>query len=373
VLLTITLKEEDQSIDGEFSIACVQSNRIEATKAQDIETYTYVRHQMAGMPKGRLLFSGDGINYQLLENALLVKGWRKYTWLDMMNAKDLTQGEDKKVFNGTIRKNNRTIKESIEVGMLNDSALQTIHTDGEGHFQLSTNNLITPEDKKLLLFVNGKSQKDYDIKIENPFYEANRKITKEIKFENYDILQKDSSINSFALAKGEYANVLAAVTVRAKKDDGTFHGKAAYNGQCTDYVCQAGVLNCPNHPRGPGNTRPINGNTYLFFSPGRLYPIPIVYYGDCGITKNNKFILSIDGIYTSKVFYVTDFSTSNTPNPEYLSTLYWNPRVHLNDGNPVTIPFYTGDIPGRFTVVVQGKTDDDVAVGQYFFVVKPDE
>ena len=371
VLLKITLKGEDQSTEGEFSIACVQSNRIEATKAKDIQTYTYVRHQMASLPKGHLLFSADGTNYELLENSLLVKGWRKYTWLDMMNAKDLKQGEDKMIFNGTIKKNNRMIKESIEVGLLNDSALQTIRTDNKGHFELSTNNLITPEGKKLLLFVNGKAQNDYDIKIENPFYAANRRIIKEIEFENYDILEKDSSMHSFALAKGEYAKVLEAVTIKAKKDDGNFYGKALYNRKCTDYVCQYGVLNCPNHIKDPGNTRPINGHTYLSYSSGHVDAV--VYYSDCGITKNNKFILNIDGIYMSKVFYVTDLSISKTPNPEYLSTLYWNPRVHLSDGNSVTIPFYTGDISGRFTVVVQGKTDDDVVIGQYFFVVKPDE
>ena len=56
--------------------------------------------------------------------------------------------------------------------------------------------------------------------------------------------------------------------------------------------------------------------------------------------------------------------------PEYISTLFWNPSVLLNSETPIKISFKTGMIAGKFKIIVQGRTDDDVIYQESFITVK---
>ena len=41
------------------------------------------------------------------------------------------------------------------------------------------------------------------------------------------------------------------------------------------------------------------------------------------------------------------------------------------DGKETNLSFYTSDITGKFRIVVQGITSNDVIYGEHFFEVKP--
>ena len=55
--------------------------------------------------------------------------------------------------------------------------------------------------------------------------------------------------------------------------------------------------------------------------------------------------------------------------PAFVSTLYWNHGVLLNSKDQ-EFTFYTGDITGKFRIVVQGMSNTDLIYGQQFFEVK---
>ena len=93
--------------------------------------------------------------------------------------------------------------------------------------------------------------------------------------------------------------------------------------------------------------------------------IPTAKYG-----AKNKYMIPVDGIYSNKEFYSGNLSNSSASEPEYLSTLYWKHELSLHAGQLSTISLYTGDITGRFRVIVQGITATDVVYGEYFFDVK---
>ncbi len=74
--------------------------------------------------------------------------------------------------------------------------------------------------------------------------------------------------------------------------------------------------------------------------------------------------------FLNKEFYQTDNVSPLITEPEYISTLYWNPQVLLNTDTPIKISFKTGVIPGKFKIIVQGRTDDDVIYKESFITVK---
>lgn len=44
------------------------------------------------------------------------------------------------------------------------------------------------------------------------------------------------------------------------------------------------------------------------------------------------------------------------------TTIYWNPVVKLEPGRETEVSFYTADMPGTYTVVLEGVTRDGQAI-----------
>ena len=129
---------------------------------------------------------------------------------------------------------------------------------------------------------------------------------------------------------------------------------------CGDYVCMYNVFNCKNHTSG--GTYPIVGMTYG----GLTGP----YKGCLAMSKSeqNKF-LKINGINYQKEFYLNDYK--DPQEPAFFSTIYWNYATILNSNKETDVSFYTSDITGKFRVVIQGVTTNDVVYAERFFEVKP--
>ena len=66
------------------------------------------------------------------------------------------------------------------------------------------------------------------------------------------------------------------------------------------------------------------------------------------------------GYYHSKEFYSPVYTTNQTTEPDYRSTLYWNPNVKLNENGEAKILFYAADIATTYSVVLEGLTIDGV-------------
>ena len=100
----------------------------------------------------------------------------------------------------------------------------------------------------------------------------------------------------------------------------------------------------------------------------KYYYGPIVAYGIAsfttykgnldGYTLNpNDVILDYDGLQQERIFYSPDYSTSEqlqSPLPDFRDVLYWSPDISTNEKGNGLFSFYTGDVPGKYFVMLQG-------------------
>jgi hypothetical protein len=147
------------------------------------------------------------------------------------------------------------------------------------------------------------------------------------------------------------------VKVSATKYNSLYSGRR--NG-CNDYVCRFNIFNCPNHRFEFDNRPPVIGVSYN----GRLY------VGCGGRPSDESNVRTLAGIYESKQFYGSDYAVVNPTQPEYLSTIYWRHLVPVTSAKDVDLSFYTGDITGKFRIVVQGITTNGVVFKESAISVK---
>ncbi|RZL39131.1 MAG: hypothetical protein EOO96_01380 [Pedobacter sp.] len=161
------------------------------------------------------------------------------------------------------------------------------------------------------------------------------------------------------LNKNEKAIRLNEVIIKSTKDNSfNYTGEIGKNA-CGDYVCLNDILNCRNHANEPNNTKPVKGKTYKY----------ITYQG-CILEEQNQasHYIEFTGVRHAKEFYLDDYK--DPMEPAFFSTIYWNYATILEAKKETELSFYTSDITGRFKVVVQGATLNDVVYAEKYFDVK---
>ncbi|MES2418494.1 MAG: hypothetical protein V4541_09935 [Bacteroidota bacterium] len=357
VSLKLNLTSEKNAL---VSIACVQNNRLELKNTNDIESYTYLSNELSNLPihvNGNALKDPD-----YLEQILLVKGWRRYTWqgLQASNFTDTIAKLDSVNINGQVTTpSNKNIKTPFDVGLFGSRQTTLITTTTAGLFNLSIDNLITPAEKKLYAFVNSKSKlkSPTSIVIDDGYTRLSEKLAKLIK-PDQQILSSSLQNNTALVLKNNERIIRLKEVVIGTKNDNNFNYSGA--NPCGDYVCSYNILNCKNHINDPRNKPPIAGKQYYTNGVLTLYP-------GCNILDKSIFF-SIKGIHLEKEFYLNDYKDSLEP--AFFSTIYWNYGTVLQNGRETELSFYTSDITGKFRVVVQGITDNDVLYEEHFFEVK---
>ncbi|TDQ08820.1 hypothetical protein [Pedobacter metabolipauper] len=342
--VTLKLKLNEQDTLGMVSIACVQDNRMLMKFSTDIESYVYLNSELGTLPIGAAGRPFEDKPY--LENVLLVKGWRKYTW---QNA-----GYDSLAFHVAFKKFDKTLKKPIDVSYLKEKGMGILQTDSLGTMTLSNEILTLEYGKKMFLVATAKNQGNYNMEVNDPYVKLNKQYAKLFKVAHNELPAAVYNNNELALKSNEKAIRLREVMISGNEVP-VFKGPNA----CGDYVCLYNILNCRNHTWDGHNTLPVAGRTYKEDGTNQL-----VVYKAC---EKNSFLSIIDGVYTKKEFYVNDFA--DPLEPALVSTLYWNAGTVMS-AKEKEIIFYTGDIPGKFRIVVQGITDRDVIFGQHDFEVK---
>jgi len=82
-------------------------------------------------------------------------------------------------------------------------------------------------------------------------------------------------------------------------------------------------------------------------------------------------ILDYDGLQQQRIFYCPDYSIEQNRKsrlPDFRDVLYWSPEVNTNDKGAGAISFYTGDVPGKYVVVLQGISDNGNAGSKNFIL-----
>ncbi|SKA13014.1 hypothetical protein [Sediminibacterium ginsengisoli] len=357
---------------GMLSVACVQDNRLDVRNTTDIESYSYLNHQLADLPFRKDPIGPGEDNKDYLNNILLVKGWRRYNWqgLEKVSAADTLLANIASLqLKGNVTRFEKEAGKPLSLSFITDSAMQLIITAADGSFHIRKEDLVITPGKKLMFFVNEKNKNNYAIQVTDPYARINRNLLAWLPDEQNDQRYLLAShTDSMTLKAGEKAATLATVTVSANKNDGSLYATSALQGRnaCGDYVCSYGILNCMNHSYG---TLPVEGKTYR--TPNGMGMNNTTVYKGCIETKEeNKFMLFVKGVYTAKEFYVADYTKIDPSEQMFLSTLYWNYATVVNSAGETELSFYTSDITGRFRIVAQGITSNGVTHAEASFTVK---
>jgi hypothetical protein len=363
---------QHKPVKAVFSIASVQANRLDPKKMIDIESYFYLKNDLSSFPYRSKIMTDDVENKEYLETVLLVKGWRKYLWQDVekATASDTIQKNDSLTFTGYVLKNNKPLKRPIQIIATNVidskiSALDGFTTDSTGRFILPMDMIEDLSLKGVIkLAVLNEDKLLYKIILNDPYKDMNRMLASHVQLENTRLFIASHSSRADLLPAGEVVRKMAAVIIKARKDNSIYWSKGA--NVCGDYVCMYNVLNCINHPPGTNGTHaPVVGGRY------RVFGGETTYNGCSELWKgkNKDYETTVDGIRTPMEFYVDDLSKKELSDPQYLSTIYWNHAVVTDGNGEASLEFYTGDIAGRFRIVLQGVTNNDVLYGEQFFEV----
>ncbi|MBC7914895.1 MAG: hypothetical protein H7Y07_12325, partial [Pyrinomonadaceae bacterium] len=369
VVLKLKLTEKSgTAIPGIVSVACVQDNRIESIKQQDIVSYVYLKHDLAALNPDPL---GRGIeNKDYLETMLMIKGWRRYTWQNLINTADTDTlwHVQSPVFKGVVHYLDKPLKKPSSIVLLRDSLMDLIETQNDGSFELSRDNLLIPQGRKLFLTINGKDKDNYTFKIVDPLIQINQKLAEQMEIINISYAHNAQSSKDQELKGLQKSVALRDVVIKAVKNASIWKTSALKVNACGDYVCSNRILNCLNHMNSIENKVPVQGEQYRVRMGNDEHFINKTYYG-C-VVKSKSAIPIASGIYTSREFYGVNMDPEGLLEIQFLSTLFWKPGLIVNNSGEAECTFYTGDITGKFRIVVQGVSDKDMIFGSGSFTVK---
>ena len=102
----------------------------------------------------------------------------------------------------------------------------------------------------------------------------------------------------------------------------------------------------------------------------------ITYNGDLANfpIDENALVMEYRGAQATKLFYSPKYPTSESKNsslPDLRNVLHWEPYIRINNFEQQSINFYSGDLPGRYAIVVHGISDNGLMGSSIkFFTVK---
>ncbi|HTH83004.1 MAG TPA: hypothetical protein VL490_08720 [Mucilaginibacter sp.] len=346
---------------GYISIACVQANRIQINEKNDIESFFYLKNALGILPARESYLANNEADRQFLENVLLIKGWRRYTWTDILNTKptDTLKYYQDLAFKGNVTRFSSALKKSVDL-VGTDRSILPITTKPNGEFILKDDDLAMEFGQKITLVVKGANAPDYRIMLNDPYIKASESVIAQLIPENYAV-QAQRTTSYINLAANDHAINLKGVQIRANKDN-SFYAAGGGPNACGDFVCVNNILNCRNHIDDPRNRPAIKGQVYYINGTTQT-----TYYTKCAAPDEYKLILN--GIYTQQEFYPIDYSKESPSQPEYQSTIFWKHFVKVFSLKDTNVSFYTGDITREFKIIIQGITSNDVTTGETTFKV----
>lgn len=369
VKLTLKFKTIDT---GLVSVACVQSNRMQIKNSYDIESFVYLKHELEALPLKVKYMGNNQEDKAYLENILLIKGWRRYTWQEMLQTteKDTVSNQSSLVLSGKVTHLDQRLRKPARFFAMTDSATTSVKSDQLGNFTLDNNVIITDENKKVHFWAMDRNRNEYEIRVNDPYSKINREIAASLKSQSNSPHVNNS--DPLVLKGFQHTIALKEVKIKGVKDNSLLNSFSAEKimpteNECGDYICMFGIFNCPNHKGFANNTIPIEGHYYIIRGRETRYSGCII-----SLPKNKKVdsLNTIPGIKYSKEFYGSDYSVVSPSQPEYYSTIFWKHLIPVNSSVETVLNFYTSDITGAFKVIVQGITRKDVVYQEKEFTVK---
>lgn len=336
------------------SVSVVQGNRIEVSKFRDMESYTYLEHELGNLPQSAM--ETPYRNKVYLEQLLLIKGWRRFVWepKNWPTRIDIANRYQSLELSGTVRKNDKLLKKSVSLTLLRDNRVDIVSTDAKGKIAITHQLLLVTAGKPLIFFLNEKNKFPYSIAFNNPYLiKNNAQVNK--SFDNMISGSIISNSKELTYRGNDKSIQLKTVDITKRKND-FLTGSSGPN-ECGDWVCVYNILNCLNHgPNFYGSRPPIKGELYRSNMSGASQTL----YTGCSIGGQGVF--HYNGIQVAREFYVNDY-TSKDLLTDYQSTVYWQPFVVLNSTKDTELNFFTSDLKAPYRIIVQGISEKQIVTG----------
>ncbi len=357
--ISMELTLDRQDLNGIASIAVVQENRLHPLHTNDIETYHYLQNELQDFDPG---FQGRVISDSLyVDQLLLIRGWRKYRWTDLLESTpaDTAQTLSRlQIEAQVVKKNQHKFLFPSSFTLLNNKEAKILTTDSTGFILIDLPALFSTNERPWYVLLTEKKKDAFQLQIKNHYQLFSRLLSRKLDIPGSSLPSDLQNTMALQLKDDEKAIRLKEVVIQYRADN-SMHFLKGVN-ECGDYVCTYNILNCVNHQADPRNSIPVKGRSYL--STGGGYEL---MYQGCS-TPPPSFQL-LDGIYEAKEFYVNHYP--DPTEPAFVSTLYWNHGLFLKGKEPLTIEFYTGDITGRFKIILQGVSANELLYKEVSFTV----
>ncbi|WP_443939570.1 hypothetical protein [Pedobacter sp. MW01-1-1] len=339
--------ERDSSLRSVVSLACVQENRLSDKNKQDINSYFHFETTLGSFPQGFVALKFADKAY--LETIMLIKGWRRYTWpLTKLKDVDIQTKIGSFIYSGQITRGDKKVKEPISIALFGGMKISFINTDSTGYFTIPPLEMVSTAEKGTLwLSLSKKQVSNLNVTFNDPL----------------DLLKKDlqkqgftSTVNKSVVLQNKPISITDKSGINLNEVTIKTSVTGIYSNRCGDYVCMYNILNCPNHGGDSHNKLPIKGQSYRIPHGGMMV------YAGCNEDQFLNNLLILKGISLPKEFYVPDVTNMNEP--INFPTVFWKQHFYLNKDGFTTVNFTTGDLTGRFKIIVQGITEKGVAYGE---------
>lgn len=334
-----------------FSMSMALTRRTDTTRFQDIVPYFLFRDyvDMGLIPPVPGYSLGTRAD---LEMMLLMRCWTRYHEpVADSTIRSWTTGRELRPSGLVKTITRKSLKKPVELSVLADNGIQMIKTDSAGRFTLSPAITALKPDGKMFLLINEKYKEDFAIAIN---YEADS-LNKQLATLFYPEPEGVKAFMPWEEETLSKVKTLSTVVVKSKSTDSWSSGNFE-SLTCNDYVCMYNILNCTNHRSG---TPAVEGGVYTYRGQQVVYHCPGRNIGGTPV----ELMYKLKGRYYSKDFYVADYAAFNPPEPETFSTVYWSQQLLTDEKGEALVSFYTNDLTGTFSCIIEGVTTSGVISG----------
>ena len=398
-----------------LSVAVVKSDSLQRDLSGNIFNYLWLSSELKGNIESPDYYTGDSPDVSAaLDNLLLTHGWRRFQWPDIINDKKeipkyLPEYRGH-VIRGTVLDEKGQPAPGIGTYLSTPSKIIQLYTarskaSGEVQFEMKD----FSGSKKVIVQTNTRLDSTYQIKLHSPFSDAyttaglpefklqpdvaNNLLRRSIAMQVQDIYYGDRSINfadgvvdssafygkadetyflddftRFTVMEEVMREYVSGVMVRKRRDG--FHFLVLNNVRKSIFQDDPLVL-LDGMPIfdidrimafDPLKIKKLEVFTSRYYLGPLHFPGLVsysTYTGDLsGFVLDPKSVsLNYDGLQRQRIFYSPQYETQKQREsrmPDRRNVLYWNPQVTLDADGKQQLEFFTSDLTGNFTIVVEG-------------------
>ncbi|WP_448702225.1 hypothetical protein ACFGVR_07845 [Mucilaginibacter sp. AW1-3] len=284
-----------------------------------------------------------------MDAVLIGKKWYANNWTDLLAYKPRGYRRMLKNTDGVSGMITSLKHKPIQLKSLivmSKGGFSEVPVDKDGYFYIPSDDLITERSDKRYIMLNPDFYDKYDIKITNFEGEYDNMAVFSGAFRFPDLYNSIVKLNdkTGVNLKGNIQLREVKIKDNTRNTELSVDMSSFTSKTCNDYVCMYSILNCPNHKFG---NPPVDGGIYIYN--GR----PVVYHG-CASQMPSPTRFLLKNIATPNKFILPDYDKDPSNEPELRSTIYWESNLNTGTDGKVTFEFFTSDIKGDFTIMVQG-------------------